>query len=235
MINVFLGFDPRESVAYHVAAHSILARSSVPVSIHPLALNQLAGCLTRARDPLQSTDFSFSRFLVPSLSGYRGWSLFCDCDVLVLDDIARLWALRDSRYALQVVRHEHVPSENTKFLGQPQTQYPRKNWSSVMLLNNERCTALTPACVNAATGLYLHRFQWLEDEALIGTLPARWNHLVDYDPPLPPEELSLLHYTSGGPWFEATRHCGYASLWWEEYARMNTPALPTQSPTTPKK
>src|SRR5476649_1475569 len=94
LIRVFIGFDPRETVAYNVLAHSIQARASEPVAITPLALSQLKNMLSRARDPLQSTEFSFSRFLTPCLSGYQGWSLFMDCDMLMLDDIARLWGLR---------------------------------------------------------------------------------------------------------------------------------------------
>jgi lipopolysaccharide biosynthesis glycosyltransferase len=147
---------------------------------------------------------------------YKGWAIFMDCDVLVLDDIASLWALRDEQYAVQVVKHDHQPRESVKFLGQPQTSYPKKNWSSVMLLNCAKCTALTPKYVNTASGLDLHRFNWLGGEHLIGEIPHRWNHLVDYDEDLPPEEVSVLHYTSGGPWFAGFANCGYADEWRRE-------------------
>jgi lipopolysaccharide biosynthesis glycosyltransferase len=223
VIPLYIGFDSREPVAWQVAAHSITLRSSLPVALHPLALSQLKGLLTRTRSTQQATDFSFSRFLVPHLSGYQGWSIFMDCDVLCLDDIAHLWAMRDERYAVMVVQHDHVPKEQTKFLGQVQTAYPMKNWSSVMLMNNARCRALSPQYVNEASGLDLHRFHWLEGADLIGALPARWNHLVDYDPPLPANELSLLHFTSGGPWFADYAHCGYADLWRAEFASMTAP------------
>ena len=126
MIRVFIGYDPREAVAFGVLSHSIHARSSQPVSIVPLMLRELTGILTRERHPLQSTDFSFSRFLAPYLSEYAGWSIFIDCDMLVLDDIARLYALRDERYAVMVVKHDHVPNEAKKFLDQPQTPYQKK-------------------------------------------------------------------------------------------------------------
>lgn len=220
MIRVFLGFDPCEAVAWHVAAHSILSRSSRPVSIAPVALRQLTGMFNRERDPKQATDFSFSRFLVPHLCDYAGWAVFMDCDVLMLDDIGRLWDLRDERYAVQVVQHDHRPRETTKFLGHVQTSYPKKNWSSVMLMNCARCTVLTPDYVNTASGLDLHRFHWLPEESLIGALPARWNHLVDYHPPQDPATLSILHYTSGGPWFPEYENCGYADLWRAERGRM---------------
>ena len=218
MIKVFIGYDPRETVAFSVLAHSIHARASVPVSITPLVLSELSGILTRERHPLQSTDFSFSRFLTPFLSDYAGWSIFTDCDMLVRDDIARLYALRDERYAVMVVKHEHVPKESTKFLGQPQTPYQKKNWSSVMLFNNARCRALTLEYVNAASGLELHQFKWLADDNLIGSIPARWNHLVGYSERN--ADAALVHYTLGGPYFDEFQDCEYAQEWRDELQAM---------------
>ncbi len=215
-LSIFIGYDARMPVLYHVASHSIIRRASVPVSITPMALSTLSSHFTRPTHPLQSTEFSFSRFLVPYLSRYQGWALFMDNDTLALDDIARLFALRDDRFAVQVVKHDYTPRTDTKFLGQPQTAYARKNWSSVMLMNCARCTALTPDYVNQASGLDLHRFMWLEDEMQIGALPARWNFLVGEYDPLPPEEISLLHYTLGGPYFTEYAHCDYAALWLAE-------------------
>lgn len=153
MIKVFIGYD---------------ARAPRPVAITPLMLSQLKELLTRERHPPQSTDFSFSRFLTPHLSAYTGWSIFMDCDMLMLADITQLYDLRDERYAVMVVKHNHVPREERKFLGEPQTRYEKKNWSSVMLFNNTKCTALTPAYVNTASGLELHQFKWLESDELIG-------------------------------------------------------------------
>jgi hypothetical protein len=218
LIPVYVGFDPRETVAFHVLSHSIQARASQPVSIAPLMLSQLAGILSRERHPLQSSDFSFSRFLTPYLSGYAGWSLFMDCDMLMLEDIASLWALRDERYAVMVVKHEHKPRETVKFLGEPQSAYEKKNWSSVMLFNNARCAALTPEYVNRASGLELHQFKWLPDDDVIGALPARWNHLVGYDAPR--SDAALVHYTLGGPYFSAYANADYADEWRAERDRM---------------
>ena len=211
MIKVFIGYDPREAAACSVLAHSIHKRASAPVAIVPLMLSELKSVLTRERHPLQSTDFSFSRFLTPHLSGYAGWSIFMDCDMLVLDDITRLYALCDERYAVMVVKHDHVPKETRKFLDQPQSAYQKKNWSSVMLFNNAKCRALTPVYVNTATGLELHQFKWLANDDLIGEIPARWNHLVGYNPPN--RDVSLVHYTLGGPYFEEYRDCEYADEW----------------------
>jgi hypothetical protein len=214
MIRVFIGYDPREAIAYSVLAYSIQARASQPVSIAPLMLAQLSGILTRERHPLQSTDFSFSRFLTPYLSGYEGWSVFMDCDMLVLEDIAKLWQVRDDRYAAMVVKHNHVPKETVKFLGEPQSKYEKKNWSSVILFNNARCRALTPDYVNKASGLELHQFKWLGSDDLIGALPDRWNHLVGYNAPR--KDAALVHYTLGGPYFDEYRGCEYAKEWFAE-------------------
>lgn len=211
MIQVFIGFDARETVAFNVLSHSIQARASEPVAVVPMMLSQLKGVLTRPRDPLQSTDFSFSRFLVPFLSGYAGWSLFMDCDMLMLEDVASLWSLRDERYAMMVVKHNHVPRETVKFLGEPQSKYEKKNWSSVMLFNNAKCQTLTPDYVNTASGLELHQFKWLENDDLIGALPERWNHLVGYSPPR--QDAALVHYTLGGPYFPEYADCEYSVQW----------------------
>lgn len=214
MIQIAIGFDGREAVAFNVLAYSIHRRASAPVSVAPVMLSQLKSVFHRERHPLQSTDFSFTRFLAPSLAGHSGWTLFMDCDMLMLDDVAKLWALRDDRYAVMVVKHQHVPKEERKFLNEPQTKYEKKNWSSVMLFNNARCTALTPEYVNSASGLELHQFKWLDSDDLIGALPARWNHLVGYD--APSRDAALVHYTLGGPYFEAYRDCEYSKEWFTE-------------------
>lgn len=223
MVRVFIGHDRREEVALAVLSHSIQARASRPVAVTPVMLRQLNGIFERQRHSLQSTDFSFSRFLVPYLCGYTGWAIFMDCDMLVLDDIVKVWNMRDSRYAVLCVKHSHHPNEDTKFLGQAQTRYEKKNWSSFMLMNCARCTALTPGYVNAASGLDLHRFRWLGNDQLIGEIPHRWNHLVDYDTGVPVEQVSNLHFTSGGPYFPDYQNCGYADLWRREHQMMSVP------------
>ena len=141
-----------------------------------------------------------------------------DCDMLMRADVAKLWKLRDERYAVQVVQHDHRPREEVKFLGQAQTQYPKKNWSSVMLFNNPRCTALTPEYVSTASGLELHQFRWLPEESLIGNLPRRWNHLVGYHAHDP--DAALVHYTLGGPYFDEYGQCDYADEWRAEFEAM---------------
>ena len=154
-MRVFIGYDPSEEIALHVLRSSIERRASRPVSFHRLDLKQLQNCglMTRERHPLQSTEFSFSRFLVPYLSGYQGYSLFMDCDMLMRADIVDLFNEFDPEYAVQVVKHDYVPKDSVKFLGNMQTTYQKKNWSSLMLFNNKKCHALTPESVNTESGL----------------------------------------------------------------------------------
>lgn len=208
---VYIGFDSKEVVAYHVFCQSILEKSSIPVEFLPISLNNLGGIFVRERNQLQSTEFSFSRFLVPYLSNYEGWSLFVDCDMLMRTDIAKLWELRDDHYSVMCVKHDYEPKVETKFLGQTQTKYEKKNWSSVILFNNAKCKALSPDFVNTATGLELHQFKWLESEDLIGALPQTWNWLVneyEYN-----KSADLVHFTDGGPYFEEYKNDDYAEEW----------------------
>jgi hypothetical protein len=210
MIPIFIGYDPRERAVTNVLIDSLFQNSSCPLSINPLVTHQLEsqGLYWRERSPKQSTAFSFTRFLVPNLMEYQGWAVFMDCDMLCRGDIAELWAQRNDNFALLCVQHNHQPSESRKFLGEEQSAYPKKNWSSLMLLNCSRCTALTPEYVNTASGLDLHRFHWLSGDHEIGGIQGGWNHLVDVQDQALAEASPLLHWTLGGPWFREQRTMG---------------------------
>lgn len=173
-----------------------------------------------------------TRFLVPHLSGYAGWSVFMDCDMLCRTDIAELAAAIDLQAdcAVLVCKHDYVPKTDRKFLGQVQTRYVRKNWSSLMVFNNARCTALSPEYVNTASGLDLHRFAWLDDDE-IGELPLDWNWLVGEYPYR--ADARMVHYTLGGPYFDETRQCDYADEWFDEFDSMRHVAqVADQRPST---
>lgn len=216
MIRVFIGYTRNEPLIYNVLQHSINARSTRPVAITPINLDHIKDVFNRAPHELQTTEFSFSRFMVPYLCNYEGWAIFMDNDCLMLDDIQNLWNLRDDKYAVMCVKHNHVPLEGTKLMDKPQTQYEKKNWSSVMLINCGKCKSLTPEYVNTASGLELHRFKWLESEELIGEIPLKWNYLVDYYETIDVKNVSNLHYTEGGPYYEGYQECSYASEWMKE-------------------
>lgn len=222
MLNIYIGYDPREPVAFHVLAHSLLRRSSIPISVSPLVRSQLGSIYTRPRGPTESTEFSMTRFLVPYLSGYAGWSVYMDCDMLCRTDIAALAAEidRQADKAVLVCKHDYVPKSERKFFDQVQTKYARKNWSSLMLFNNERCRALDPRYVSAASGLELHRFAWTEDR-LIGGLEREWNWLVGEYPHN--AGARIVHFTLGGPYFPEYRACDYAHEWFEERNLMEEP------------
>lgn len=225
---VYIGYDEKETVAYHVLSHSILRHATVPVSITPIVRKQVDSLYTRPRGPLESTDFSMTRFLVPYLSHHEGYSLFLDCDMLCQADIGELfvYGLAFPDKAVHVVQHDYTPKSARKFLDQPQTAYHRKNWSSVMLFNNALCKQLTPEYVNTATGLELHQFKWVADEK-IGTLPLDWNWLVgEYEPN---DKAKILHYTLGTPCFPDYMFGQEADLWYEEFDKLTTPMTMTEA------
>jgi hypothetical protein len=221
VLHIYIGYDPRESVAFHVLSHSLLRRSSIPISIVPLVQSQLRSVYRRSRGPTESTEFSLTRFLVPALSDYRGWSVFMDCDMLCRVDISGLMKEmeRQADKAVLVCKHDYVPKTERKFLDQVQTRYARKNWSSLMLFNNERCRSLSADYVNSASGLDLHRFAWTEDRA-IGELALEWNWLVGEYPHNTAAKIA--HFTLGGPYFEAYRDCDYAGEWFAESESMRS-------------
>jgi lipopolysaccharide biosynthesis glycosyltransferase len=213
---VFIGWDSREDIAYQVARRSILRHASVPVEVTPIKLDELVekGLYTREIDPLASTEFTYSRFLTPYLAQYEGWALFCDCDFLFFDDVAKLEHYMNPDHAVVCVHHDYTPKEATKMDGVPQSAYPRKNWSSFMLFNcaHPATRQLTPELVNRESGAYLHRMQWAKDEE-IGELPYRWNWLEGwYDKP-DTGYPAAVHYTRGGPWFDDWQDVDYAEEW----------------------
>jgi len=220
-LRIFIGFDPRESIAYHVLEHSLRKHSSIPLAITPLSRNNLLPVFNREKSSSESTDFSFSRFLVPYLCDYKGWALFMDCDMLFRADVAELAALCNPigawYKAVYCVQHDYESTVKTKFLGSKNETYPRKNWSSVMLFNNYRCRKLTPEVVNEATGPYLHRFQWTTDDQ-IGELGREWNHLVGEYSPDP--DAKNYHYTLGGPYFPEYDGGEGADEWWANFMEM---------------
>lgn len=182
-MKVFIGWDSREDIAYQVCKYSIEKNSTIPVEVIPLKQTDLREqkLYWREVDQLASTEFTFTRFLVPHLTGYKGWVVFADCDFLWVDDIKKLLDLADPKYAVMVVQHNYQPTQSIKMDGQQQLPYPRKNWSSMILWNCDHPSnkALTLEKVNTEPGSYLHRFQWLKDNE-IGSLPYEWNWLVNW-------------------------------------------------------
>ena len=135
---------------------------------------------------------------------FNDWAIFMDCDMLCQDDIAKLWNQRNEIYSVMCVKHNHEPKNKTKFLGEPQSSYPKKNWSSLMLINCSKCKNLSIEYVNKASGLDLHRFNWLDNENEIGEIKGTWNYLVN-DSKNINNNASLIHWTLGGPWFNEQR------------------------------
>jgi hypothetical protein len=231
---VFIGYDQSEDKAYQVCRSSMLRHSAAPLHVTPLRERGLRhiGLYERpwevrgkqkydVRDGKPfSTDFAFTRFLVPALMQHEGWALFCDLDFLFTADLDFLFDHADDRYAALVVMHDHTPTETEKMGGKVQTTYLRKNWSSLVLWNcgHPSNKALTPQAVNSESGQWLHAFSWLDDTE-IGGLPKTWNWLSGVSDKLPKDEVPKgIHYTLGGPWFLECQTVPYASLWLEEEA-----------------
>ena len=223
-MKVFVGYDPREDIAYQVCKHSIVSRNE-KIEVRPLIQKELReqGYYDRPIDKLASTEFTFTRFLVPELCNFNGWAVFMDCDMILQTDIAELFAQADDKYAVMCVKHDYTPKEGTKMDGKAQTVYPRKNWSSVMLFNcgHPSNQNLNVELVNDPdiTGKYLHRFSWLKDEE-IGELKPEWNWLAGWYKEPDDGKPKLIHYTEGGPWFENYRTCKYHVAWKKELYNM---------------
>lgn len=229
--NVFVGFDTRFPLAYAVTVHSLLYNTRKPLDVQPLLLPDLIAknIYTRktsrhngqAFDNISefpmATEFAISRFFIPYLCGYKGWSIFCDSDFMFMDDIAEVFAMADPQYAVMCVKHDYAPPEKTKMDGCAQLLYNRKNWSSFMLFNNEhpKNRALSPFFLNRYPGRDYHAFTWLDDSE-IGGLPVRWNWLEGHsDPEIKP---SAVHFTRGTPDIPGYENVPYSTQW-QNYAK----------------
>lgn len=226
MHNIYVGWDSREDIAYQVCEHSIYRRTYKEfVNVIPLKQQELReqGHYWREIDKLASTEFTFTRFLVPFLNNYKGLAVFCDCDMVWLEDAYHVFSngFTKSDKAVWVVKHDYNPPEGTKMDGQAQLPYPRKNWSSFIIFNCEhpKNKALDLETVNSQTGQWLHRFSWLEDDE-IGELGPEWNWLVGHYNEPADGKPRVLHYTEGGPWFENMRECEYDHVWKKEVINM---------------
>ena len=216
---IFVGYDSREDIAWQVARHSLLRHADGDLDVIPLrqpTLRELQ-LYTRPYDALSSTEFSLTRFLTPFIAARSGWVLFCDCDFLFTTDVRKVFEKLDASKALYCVQHDYTPAHGVKMDGKQQTIYPRKNWSSFMLFNCDHpdVQALTPSVVNTASPAYLHRFEWIRDDAAIGALDLDWNFLEgEYQKPATTPRV--IHYTNGGPWFDNWKDVDFADLWLRE-------------------
>ena len=216
-ITIVVGFDQREAIAYHTFTQSIIEKSSLPVFFIPLALNTLNGFKENHKD--RSNDFIYSRFLTPYLNNFEGWAIFADGDMICQSDIRELWDLRDESKALLVVKHDYLTKANRKYLGNINENYPRKNWSSLILWNcaHPKHSILTPNFISNQSGQFLHRFSWLDDSD-IGDLPKEWNWLaLEY--PIN-NSAKIIHYTLGTPCFKDYRDTDMSDIWLETHKRV---------------
>ena len=210
LIRLVVGFDQREAIAYHVFVQSVIQNSNNPVSFYPLSKNSLSFYNETRSD--RSNAFTYSRFLTPFIMNFEGWAIYLDGDMVCQEDISLLWKLKDSKKAVQVVKHEYKTKSNKKYLNNVNIDYPKKNWSSVIIWNcaHPKNKALTPDLISTSDGKFLHRFMWLDDED-IGELPLEWNWLAIEYPPNP--TAKLIHYTLGTPCFSEYAKADTSEIW----------------------
>lgn len=220
-LKIFIGYDSREDIAFEVAKASILQHTDAEVLALRLDDLREMGLYWRKPDPMSATEFSFSRFLVPTLCNYRGRALFMDCDFLVRHSLKPLFEYNDPMKAVWVVKHHYEPTALTKMDGMAQRRYPRKNWSSFMWFNCDHPAVynLTPEIVNGESGMYLHRFMWCRDED-IGELPPTYNYLEGWHTRSQVKDPVCVHFTEGGPWFDGYENVEYAHEWKQMAARV---------------
>jgi hypothetical protein len=213
-MNIHIGYDDSQDIAFQVCKHSIIKNSSSnAITISKINSNTIVG-YDRPCDPLASTPFTYARFYVPFINGYQGWSIFCDSDFLFLEDIQKLIDQCDPQYAVQVVKHDYTPCNTLKMNDKPQSVYPRKNWSSLILWNNAhpKNKILDGDLLNSASASFLHRFQWLDDSD-IGEISYEWNWLVGWYTETSEKKPKALHFTEGGPWLGIKSDLKYDAEW----------------------
>ena len=217
-MKIFIGYENEYPESFEVCAESI-RRFNPNHEIIPLIKSELEekGLYTREYQG-ESTDFAFTRFLVPFLSDYKGYTLFCDgdfmwrCDPQEIEDYAK-----QSNYSPSVWVVKHPPFLTTpykKMKGKANMSYPKKYWSSLMYFNNDKCFSLTSDLVNSWSGKDLHEFAWASE---IGDLPAEYNAMVNY---YKFPEAKAVHFTDGGPWLDIHDDMLYSTEWLKIYKNL---------------
>ena len=216
-VDIVVGFDQKEAVAYHTFVQSVINTATIPVRFLPLNINSLSTYKEVHEDG--SNNFIYSRFLVPYLLNFKGWAIYADGDMVCLEDIKKLWDLRDENYAVQVVKHNYKTKITKKYWGHKNEDYPRKNWSSLILWNCDHPShkILTPKFIQEQTGAFLHRFSWIKDNE-IGELKKEWNWLaMEYEEK---DDINLIHYTIGTPCFKEYENTSLASYWKKSFLNL---------------
>ena len=217
-MKIFIGYENEYPESFEVCAESI-RRFNPNHEIIPLIKSELEekGLYTREYQG-ESTDFAFTRFLVPFLSDYKGYTLFCDgdfmwrCDPQEIEDYAK-----QSNYSPSVWVVKHPPFLTTpykKMKGKANMSYPKKYWSSLMYFNNDKCFSLTSDLVNSWSGKDLHEFAWASE---IGDLPAEYNAMVNY---YKFPNAKAVHFTDGGPWLDIHDDMLYSTEWLKIYKNL---------------
>jgi lipopolysaccharide biosynthesis glycosyltransferase len=214
-IDIFVGADRSQLLAVAVLEHSIRRHTRRPAQVRPL----IDLDLPEPRDLRQGsrTNFSFARFAIPELCGYRGRALYLDADMLVFRDIGELWDIpfEGASVAIQEEIPEHVVAHD-----KPGAPARRVKQCSVMLIDCERARWDVRRIVAGLDGRYtyeelMYQLCILPEQEIRYAVPFAWNSLEHFD-----EATRLIHYTDMDtqPWVSpANRH---GRLWLEEVRLM---------------
>ena len=162
--NIYIGYDSKEEIAYRILKWNLERIAKNPLNIFPLkkGILEKIGMYNREYtvengqkiDKIDgkpfSSEFSFSRFLVPALNMYQGWALYMDCDMYPRSDICELFEeYNDPFHAIYCVKHEYAPKDNTKMDNQKQEQYLPKELvkpHAVQLRASSKSNAYSVCC-----------------------------------------------------------------------------------------
>jgi hypothetical protein len=200
-IRIFVGTDRTQTLAVRVLEYSVKKFASMSVDLIPM----IDMPVPMPKDPNNRprTGFSFSRFLIPSLCDYMGRAIYLDADMLVLNDIAKLW---------------DIPMDGADILCAEQpSKGERIRQYSVMLLN---CSGLPWQIDEIVKGLdiglynygqLMHEFCLVSSDKISTAIPYEWNSLEFYKP----GKTCLIHYTDmpTQPWVSLRNRRG--AIWYK--------------------
>lgn len=244
-IKVFIGADERMRTAAYVCEASILSNTRLVPEIMALYQSDMrkAGLYRRPYTLSATGDYvdmldgltvtradCLLRFFAPLLCGHDGWAVYLDSDTLVLNDLTHMLdaARRKPGKALYCVKqtYPHVSGARSKYNGHAQTVYPRKLWTSVMLIDcsHPYWRTLTPAEINTRPIVDLLSLSDLPDAA-IGSLDSAWHVISGVTGSV--ATPYIIHYTHGGAWVRGMLDADipYIDRWWTYYRRWQRDGL----------
>jgi len=215
-IRVYVGADRSQLLAVSVLEHSIKRHTNAKLQVIPMVDLPVPKPL----DPRngQRTGFSFSRFCIPRLAGYKGKAIYMDADMLVFRDIRELWQIPFDGAKVVIQREVKHQETTTRKEGAPSKRIKQ---CAVMLLDCERLNWTIEGLVSGMDeGKYdyeqlMYQLCVLDEADVNYGIPFEWNSLEHAD-----ADTRLLHYTDvyTQPWTYAGNPFG--DRWFAEVRLM---------------